>query len=100
MQNNIKNIREKKGFTQSDMATVVGITVRQYRRIEKGEQDPKTKTSILIAKALSTTVEELFPLLGTEKIIQLNNNIRKEEKASKKLKVTENDLVSQSEVYK
>lgn len=64
MQNNIKIIRIKKGLTQSDMATATGITVRQYRRIEKGEQDPKTRTSILIAKALNTTVEELFPLPG------------------------------------
>ncbi len=64
MQNNIKSIRIKKGLTQSDMATATGITVRQYRRIEKGEQDPKTRTSILIAKALNTTVEELFPLSG------------------------------------
>ncbi len=64
MQNNIKSIRIKKGLTQSDMATVTGITVRQYRRIEKGEQDPKTRTSILIAKALNTTVEKLFPLSG------------------------------------
>lgn len=64
MQNNIKSIRIKKGLTQSDMATVTGITVRQYRRIEKGEQDPKTRTSILIAKALNTPVEKLFPLSG------------------------------------
>lgn len=64
VQNYIKSIRIKKGLTQSEMAIATGITVRQYRRIEKGEQDPRTKTSILIVKALNTTVEELFPLSG------------------------------------
>ncbi len=70
----------------------------QYSDLHKHSEN--MQIICLIAKALSTTVEELFPLLGTQKITQLNNNIRKEEKASKKLKVTENDLVSQSEVYK
>ena len=64
MENNLKRSREKRGFTQSEVAVAAGITDRQYRRIEKGEQDPKTKTSILIAKALDVTVEELFPLSG------------------------------------
>lgn len=77
MNNNLKKIREKKGLTQLEVAISSNITDRQYRRIEKGEQDPKTKTSILIAKTLNCTVEELFPLSCTQKINQLNDTTRK-----------------------
>lgn len=66
MNNNLKKIREEKGLTQLEVAMSSNITDRQYRRIEKGEQDPKTKTAQLIARTLNTTVEELFPLSGTQ----------------------------------
>lgn len=59
---NLKNRREKMGITQVQVAEKSHITVRNYQRIEKGIQDPKTTVSILIAKALNTTVEEIFPL--------------------------------------
>lgn len=50
------------GLTQLEVANKAKITVRSYQRIEKGVQDPKTTTSLLIAQALHTTVEEIFPL--------------------------------------
>lgn len=62
MSNNtkLKNAREKTGLTQAEVAKQAGITARSYQRVEKGVQDPKTSTAILIAKALNSTVEELF----------------------------------------
>lgn len=78
MNNNLKKVREEKGLTQLEVAISSNITDRQYRRIEKGEQDPKTKTSILIAKTLNSTVEELFPLSTTKQNIQLDVTTRKE----------------------
>ena len=62
MKNNLKKIRIYNNITQEELAKKSNITTRNYQRIEKGEQDPKTTTAILIAKALNTTVEELFPL--------------------------------------
>ncbi len=58
----LKNVRQKNGLTQEELAKKANITTRSYQRIEKGVQDPKTTTAILIAQALNTTVEELFPL--------------------------------------
>lgn len=78
MNNNLKKVREEKGLTQLEVAMSSNITDRQYRRIEKGEQDPKTKTAQLIARTLNATVEELFPLSGIQKNTHLNNNTRKE----------------------
>ena len=56
----LKTAREKTGLTQVQVAEKAKITERSYQRIEKGAQDPKTKTSKLIAQALNSTVEELF----------------------------------------
>ncbi len=61
MSNNLKFLREEKGLTQEEIANKANISTRQYRRIELGEQSPRTKTSIAIAKVLNSTVEELFP---------------------------------------
>ncbi len=62
MNTKLKNVRQKNGLTQEELAKKANITTRNYQRIEKGVQDPKTTTAILIAQALQTTVEELFPL--------------------------------------
>lgn len=58
----LKKFRQNSGLTQVEVAKEANITTRNYQRIEKGIQDPKTTTAILIAQALHTTVEELFPL--------------------------------------
>lgn len=60
MNTKLKEARKKADLTQVEVATKVGITERSYQRIEKGEQDPKTSVSKLIARALNSTVEELF----------------------------------------
>lgn len=63
MKNKLKNQRENLGLTQLEVAKKTNITVRNYQRIEKKEQDPKTTTSLMIAKSLNSTVEELFNYL-------------------------------------
>ena len=57
----LKNARKKAGLTQEEIAKQAGITTRSYQRVEKGEQDPKTSTAILIADALGVVdLRELF----------------------------------------
>lgn len=60
MKKTLKNMRQKKGLTQAEIAQLSNISERQYRRIELGEQTPNVDTALLIAKALNKTVEELF----------------------------------------
>ncbi len=62
MRAKLKKIRKEKNFTQFQIAKIAKISERQYRRIELGEQTPNVDTAQLIAQALQTTVEELFPL--------------------------------------
>ena len=59
MNTKIKCAREKAGLTQTQVAEKAQIATRSYQRIEKGLQT-KVSTAILIAKALNSTVEELF----------------------------------------
>ena len=59
---NIKLIeaRKKTGLTQVEVAKKANITVTSYQRYETGERIPRADTAKLIAKALNSTVEELF----------------------------------------
>lgn len=59
---NLKKAREKSSLTQVQIAQKVGISETSYQRIEYGSQRPSLRTALLIAQALSTTVEEIFPV--------------------------------------
>lgn len=78
MENNLKTIRKKRGFTQVQVADKAQLTERGYQYIESGRRTPNVYLATKIAKALNATVEELFPLSGTQKNTHLNNNTRKE----------------------
>lgn len=56
----LKTKRHEAGLTQVEVAKKARITEVSYQRIEYGVQNPSLKTAILIAKALNSTVEELF----------------------------------------
>ena len=56
----LKTTRNKTGLTQVQIAEKAKVTVTSYQRYESGEREPKASTAKLIAKALNSTVEELF----------------------------------------
>lgn len=56
----LKITRQKQGLTQVEVAKKANITVTSYQRYESGERIPRADTAKLIAKALNSTVEELF----------------------------------------
>ena len=58
----LKTKRKEKGFKQSKLAKEAQISILSYQRYESGERAPNVYTAQLIAQALQTTVEELFPL--------------------------------------
>lgn len=58
---NVKLARIKAGLTQKKLAALVGISHVTLSKIESGNYDSVTKaTMIKIAKALNSTVQELF----------------------------------------
>ena len=60
MNTKLKTTRQKTGLTQVQVAKKANITVTSYQRYESGEREPRASTAKLIAKALNSTVEELF----------------------------------------
>ena len=56
----LKAAREKSGKTQAQVAKEVGITERGYQEIEAKDEYRTVRTAIRIAKALDSTVEDLF----------------------------------------
>jgi transcriptional regulator with XRE-family HTH domain len=57
----IKIARDKRGFTQEEVAKGVGLSRTSLTNIEKGRQKLLLHTLIEIASVLNTTVVELLP---------------------------------------
>jgi len=64
MKNNLKVIREKKGFTQVQVAEKARLSERGYQYIEAGQRLPNVMIAQKLAHVLNATVEEMFPLSG------------------------------------
>lgn len=64
MKNNIKSIREKKGFTQVQVAEKAQLSERGYQYIEAGQRLPNVMIAPKLAHVLNATVEEMFPPSG------------------------------------
>ncbi len=57
---NIKKIRELKGIGRSEMASMLGITLNGYGKIERGEVDISIKRLYQLADILQLTVIDFF----------------------------------------
>ncbi|SHM69120.1 helix-turn-helix domain-containing protein [Flavobacterium chilense] len=56
----VRQLREKKGMSQQDLADDCSITQNQVGRIERAEINTTVKTLIKIANALDVEPKELF----------------------------------------
>ena len=56
----LRAAREASGKTQAMVAKEVGIAESVYQRYEYDQNEPGVRTAIRIARALDSTVEELF----------------------------------------
>ncbi|MFO7710655.1 MAG: helix-turn-helix transcriptional regulator [Candidatus Woesearchaeota archaeon] len=62
MKTRIKEFRAKHDLTQNDLAEKVGVRRETIVFLEKGKYNPSLKLAHDVAKALETTIEELFLL--------------------------------------
>ena len=60
MRTRIKELRARYNMTQEDLAKVVGVRRETILFIEKGEYNPSLNLAHAIAKALKTSIDELF----------------------------------------
>ena len=56
----IKEFRAKHGLTQEDLAQKVGVRRETIVFLEKGKYNPSLKLAHDIARALNSSIEELF----------------------------------------
>ena len=60
MKTRIKEFRARHDLTQEDLARRVGVRRETIVFLEKGKYNPSLKLAHDVAKALDTTIEELF----------------------------------------
>lgn len=58
----LKAAREACGYTLLTVATLVGISLRHYQRLEAGDRRPTAETLGALAAALSVTIDSLYAM--------------------------------------
>jgi putative transcriptional regulator len=62
LRNTLREARAARGWTQADLAERVGVTRKTINTVENGVFIPSTLLALKLARALETTVEQLFQL--------------------------------------
>lgn len=60
LKNYLKEIRMRQGFSQSQLAKVVGVSRNTISSIETGQFNPTAKLALILCIALDIKFEELF----------------------------------------
>jgi len=60
MKTRIKEFRARYDLTQEDLARKIGVRRETIVFLEKGKYNPSLKLAYDVAKALETTIDELF----------------------------------------
>ncbi|NMD55874.1 MULTISPECIES: helix-turn-helix transcriptional regulator [Tsukamurella] len=61
-ENPVRVRRRAQRITQADLAAAVGVSRQTVVSVEKGDYAPSVYLALKIARALESTVEDLFPL--------------------------------------
>ncbi|GAA3965486.1 helix-turn-helix transcriptional regulator [Gordonia caeni] len=62
----VRAARNRAGLRQADLAAAVGVSRQTIISLERGDYSPSVYLALRIARALESTVEELFPLSEEE----------------------------------
>lgn len=57
--NRLKELREKQNIMAKDIAALLQISYRNYQRYEKGEIDPPTSKTLLLAEFYNVSMDYL-----------------------------------------
>ena len=60
LKNNLKEVRQKKGFTQEELGTNVGVSRQTILSIERYRYKPTLELAMKIARKLNIKIEKLF----------------------------------------
>jgi len=56
----IRQLREERGLTQSELATRAGLAVDSVRRIERGQLSPSLKSLAKLAEGMEISLHSMF----------------------------------------
>ncbi len=62
LRNRLREERARLDLTQAELAVLVGVSRKTINTVENGVFIPSTVLALRLARALETTVEELFQL--------------------------------------
>ncbi|MDM7934941.1 MAG: helix-turn-helix transcriptional regulator [Methanothrix sp.] len=62
MKTHIRELRARKNLTQAELAAVVGVRRETIHFLEKGKYNPSLRLAFRLARALGSTIEELFEM--------------------------------------
>jgi len=60
MKNIVPELRSKRGWTQSDLATQLRVSRQTINAVETGRYDPSLPLAFAIAKLFKRPIEEIF----------------------------------------
>lgn len=60
LKNNLKQVRNERKLSQSDLAEMVGVSRNTISSIETGQFNPTAKLALILCIALDKKFEELF----------------------------------------
>lgn len=60
MENQLKELRKKRGLTQKEFATVVGVSRQTVIAIESGRYHPSLELAFKISRVMGLPLEEIF----------------------------------------
>ena len=60
LKNNLKEVRQKKGLSQEELASIVGVCRQTIISIERYQYKPSLELAMKIAKKLNINTEKLF----------------------------------------
>lgn len=70
IENRLRELRTRKGLSQTDLAAMSGITRQAVCSIEANQYLPTTAVALRLSTALNCQVEDLFRLIATGEIMQ------------------------------
>ena len=72
--NKINELRENHGLLQRQLATIIGVDVPMFSKIERGDRRAKREHVVILAQQLNANEEELLSLWLADKIIDTIDN--------------------------
>ena len=60
MKTRIRELRARHGLTQEDLARMVGVRRETILHLERGRYNPSLRLAHMIARALDSTIEDVF----------------------------------------